>query len=366
MELTARLRALLDKVLQEAVMGAARRIRHLVLTRLREVGARGERADGAGAAAGKVYAVARRLPAPVKLAVTGTPLENSLRDLWALFSLVAPGLFPDPEHFNEHFRQPIEGGGAPERLATLRRRIRPLLLRRTKEQVAADLPPKVEQVVEVALTPQHRRLYDRHLQRERQRVLGLLDDVQRNRFVIFRSLTLLRQLSLDPALVDPDLPAVAAAKVDVLAQMLEEVAREGHRALVLSSFTGFLSRVRSRLDADGVGYCYLDGRTRDRPRRIEQWRSGDDPVFLISLKAGGTGLTLTEVDYVFVLNPWWNPAVEAQAVDRAHRIGQTRTVMVYRLVSAGTIEDKVLAAAATQARPVQTPSSRATRAPRAP
>ena len=293
--------------------------------------------------AAKAYAVARRLPAPVKLAVTGTPLENSLLDLWALFSLVAPGLFPDREHFDEHYRRPIEAGGAPERLATLHRRIRPLMLRRTKEQVAADLPPKVEQVVEVALAPQHRRLYDRHLQRERQRVLGLLDDVQRNRFAILRSLTLLRQLSLDPALVAPDLPAVAAAKVDVLAGMLEEVAREGHRALVFSSFTGFLSRVRSRLDADGVGYCYLDGRTRDRPRRIEQWRSGDDPVFLISLKAGGTGLTLTEADYVFVLDPWWNPAVEAQAVDRAHRIGQTRTVMVYRLVSAGTIEEKVLA-----------------------
>jgi superfamily II DNA or RNA helicase len=293
--------------------------------------------------AAKAYAVARRLPAPVKLAVTGTPLENSLMDLWALFSLVAPGLFPDPEPFTEHYRRPIESGAAPERLATLRRRIRPLMLRRTKEQVAADLPPKVEQVVEVALTAQHRRVYDRHLQRERQRVLGLLDDVQRNRFVIFRSLTLLRQLSLDPALVDPDLPAVAAAKVDVLAQMLQEVVREGHRALVFSSFTGFLSRVRSRLDADGVRYCYLDGRTRDRPRRIEQWRSGDDPVFLLSVKAGGTGLTLTEADYVFVLDPWWNPAVEAQAIDRAHRIGQTRTVMAYRLVSSDTIEEKVLA-----------------------
>ncbi|HWH28952.1 MAG TPA: DEAD/DEAH box helicase [Mycobacteriales bacterium] len=289
------------------------------------------------------YAVARRVQAPVRLAVTGTPLENSLLDLWAMYSLVAPGLFPDPRHFTEHYRRPIESGHAPERLATLRRRIRPLLLRRTKEQVAADLPPKVEQVVEVELTPAHRRLYDRHLQRERQRVLGLLDDVQRNRFAILRSLTVLRQLSLDPALVDPGLPAVAAAKIDVLAEMLAEVAREGHRALVFSSFTGFLSRVRARLDADGVGYCYLDGRTRDRPKRIEQFRTGDDPAFLISLKAGGTGLTLTEADYVFVLDPWWNPAVEAQAVDRAHRIGQTRTVMVYRLVAAGTIEEKVLA-----------------------
>jgi superfamily II DNA or RNA helicase len=292
----------------------------------------------------KTYQCARRLPAPFKLAITGTPLENSLMDLWSMLSITAPGLFPNPQRFSDLYRKPIESGQSPEQLATLRRRVRPLMLRRTKDQVAADLPPKVEQVLEVTLNPQHRRVYDKHLQRERQRVLGLLGDLQKNRIAIFRSLTLLRQLSLDASLVDEQHAGkVRSSKIDVLLEQLREVVDEGHRVLVFSQFTGFLSLVRDRLDEDGIGYCYLDGRTRNRPRRIAEFTQGDAPVFLISLKAGGVGLTLTEADYVFVLDPWWNPAAEAQAIDRAHRIGQTRTVMVYRMVATGTIEEKVVA-----------------------
>ncbi|MHB1491677.1 MAG: DEAD/DEAH box helicase, partial [Cellulomonas sp.] len=230
-----------------------------------------------------------------------------------------------------------------ERLALLRRRIRPLMLRRTKEQVAADLPPRIEHVVEVELAPRHRAVYDRHLHRERQRVLGLLDDFDGNRFEIFRSLMLLRRLSLDPSLVDTAHVGVPATKLDVLDDMLREIVADGHRVLVFSQFTGVLDRVRTRLDARDVAHCYLDGTTRRRPQVIERFRAGDAPVFLISLKAGGFGLNLTEADYVIVLDPWWNPAVEAQAVDRAHRIGQSRTVMVYRLVATGTIEEKVMA-----------------------
>jgi superfamily II DNA or RNA helicase len=292
----------------------------------------------------KTYQCARRLPAPFKLAITGTPLENSLMDLWSMLSITAPGLFPDPQRFTELYRKPIESGSSSEQLAILRRRIRPLMLRRTKDQVATDLPPKIEQVLEVELNPKHRRVYDKHLQRERQRVLGLLDDLQRNRFQIFRSLTLLRQLSLDPSLVDDQHAGkIRSSKIDVLMEQLREVVDEGHRVLVFSQFTGFLSLVRSRLQAEGIGHCYLDGRTRNRPKRIVEFTDGDDPVFLISLKAGGVGLTLTEADYVFVLDPWWNPATEAQAVDRAHRIGQDKTVMVYRLVATDTIEQKVVA-----------------------
>ena len=292
----------------------------------------------------KTYSCARRLPAPFKLAITGTPLENSLMDLWSMLSITAPGLFPDPQTFSELYRRPIENGSSPEQLATLRRRIRPLMLRRTKDQVATDLPPKIEQILEVELNPKHRKVYDKHLQRERQRVLGLLDDLQRNRFQIFRSLTLLRQLSLDPSLVDDQYTGkIPSSKIDVLVEQLREVVDEGHRVLVFSQFTSFLSLVRSRLDAEGIGHCYLDGRTRNRPKRIAEFTGGDAPVFLISLKAGGVGLTLTEADYVFVLDPWWNPAAEAQAVDRAHRIGQDKTVMVYRLVATGTIEEKVVA-----------------------
>ncbi|HET7279468.1 MAG TPA: DEAD/DEAH box helicase [Dermatophilaceae bacterium] len=292
----------------------------------------------------KTYQVARRLPAPFKLAITGTPLENSLMDLWALLSIVAPGLFPSPQRFTELFRRPIESGQAPELLATLRRRIRPLMLRRTKEFVARDLPPKVELVLEVSLNPQHRRVYQTRLQRERQRVLGMLDDVNRNRIAILRSLTVLRQLSLDVSLVDDSLAGkVRSSKIDALIETLGEVLAEGHRALVFSQFTGFLKLVRARLDAEGIGHVYLDGRTRNRPARIAEFTDGDAPVFLISLKAGGAGLTLIEADYVFVLDPWWNPATEAQAVDRTHRIGQDKTVMVYRLVAEGTIEEKVVA-----------------------
>ena len=228
-------------------------------------------------------------------------------------------------------------------LAALRRRIRPLMRRRTKEQVAAELPPKQEQVLEVVLNPKHRKIYDTHLQRERRKVLGLVDDLQQNRFTIFRSLTLLRQLALDASLVDEGYDGVRSSKADAFLEHLQEVVAEGHRALVFSSFTGFLGTVRKRLDDAGLPYAYLDGRTRNREQCIDEFRSGRAPVFLISLKAGGSGLNLTEADYVYVLDPWWNPAVEAQAVDRAHRIGQDKSVMVYRLVAADTIEEKVVA-----------------------
>ncbi|MFC9790197.1 SNF2-related protein [Rhodococcus sp. NPDC127528] len=291
----------------------------------------------------KAYQCMRRIEAPTKVAITGTPMENNLMELWSLLSIAAPGLFPNPTKFGEFYRKPIETGGDAELLARLRRRIRPLILRRTKEQVASDLPAKQEQVLEVELTPRHRQLYDTQLQRERQKILGLVEDVDANRFTILQSLTLLRRLCLDAALVDEAHASVGSAKIDALLEQLADVIDGGHRALVFSQFTGFLDRVRARLDAEGVGYTYLDGRTRDRAKVLGEFKSGDAPVFLISLKAGGFGLNLTEADYCFLLDPWWNPASEAQAVDRTHRIGQTRNVMVYRLIAKDTIEEKVLA-----------------------
>ncbi|KGN37137.1 helicase [Knoellia subterranea KCTC 19937] len=293
----------------------------------------------------KTYAAVRRLPARVTFALTGTPLENSLMDLWSLLSIVAPGLHPRPQLFKEQWAKPIENGSSPELLATLRRRIRPLMLRRTKESVAADLPPKQEQILHVALNPKHRAIYDRHLARERQRLLGLIDDLDGNRIAILRALTVLRQMALDPSLVDAEAYGGVApsAKVEALVEQVAELAAEGHRALVFSQFTGFLSLVRARLEEEGIEYAYLDGSTRDRADVVSGFRTGDAPVFLISLKAGGFGLTLTEADYVFVLDPWWNPAAENQAIDRAHRIGQTKSVNVYRLVSTDTIEEKVVA-----------------------
>jgi superfamily II DNA or RNA helicase len=297
----------------------------------------------------KIYQCARRLPAPFKLAITGTPMENNLMELWSLLSITAPGLFPEPGRFREYYAKPIERQGDAALLAQLRRRIKPLVKRRTKEQVASDLPVKQEQVLEVELHSRHRKLYQTHLQRERQKVLGLLADVNANRFTILSSLTRLRQLSLHAALVDSEHWDLPCSKIDTLVGLLADVAGGGHRALVFSQFTRFLAVVRERLDAAGISHCYLDGKTRDRAEELRRFKEGTDPVFLISLKAGGFGLNLTEADYCFLLDPWWNPAAEEQAIDRTHRIGQTRNVMVYRLIAKDTIEEKVMALKARKA-----------------
>ena len=322
------------------------------------------------------YKAVRRLRAPSTIAITGTPLENSLMDLWALMSIAAPGLLPDPERFGQVYRKPIDRGDT-EALGRLRRRMRPFLLRRTKEQVAADLPAKTEQVLAVELSAKHRKAYDQRLARERQRILGLLEeDTAQSRFIALKALTTLRQMALDPALVDGDggndgSGTIAArgakgakdkaaatppegqrrsgrrpspsAKVEVLLEHLGPIVSEGHRALIFSQFTRYLSGVREHLEDAGVRTAYMDGSTPDRQKVIDAFRAGGADVFLISLKAGGFGLTLTEADYVFLLDPWWNPQAEEQAVDRTHRIGQDKPVMVYRLVSADTIEEKVMA-----------------------
>ena len=291
----------------------------------------------------RVHECARDLATPFKLAITGTPMENNLLELHALFTIVAPGLFPSLRRFTEEYVRTIERGDSPAVLARLRRRIRPLLLRRTKELVAPELPPKQEQLLEIELNPRHRALYDTFLQRERQKLFGLIDDLDKNRFIVFRSLTLLRLLSLDASLVDEKYAGVPSSKLDALLDQLDDVVAEGHRALVFSQFTSYLKKAAARLDARGIAYCYLDGSTLRRSEVIDRFKSGVEPVFLISLKAGGFGLTLTEADYVFLLDPWWNPATETQAIDRTHRIGQRRNVMVYRMVATGTIEEKVMA-----------------------
>ena len=299
--------------------------------------------------ASQTYQRIKALPVSFKVAMSGTPLENNLMELWSLFSITAPGLFASPERFAEYYRVPIERRGDAQRLSQLRRRVRPLLLRRTKEQVATDLPDKQEQVLELDLNARHHKVYQTYLQRERQKVLGLLDDMTKNRFEIFRSLTLLRQASLDVSLVDAKHAGVSSTKLDALMEMLEDIVGDGHRVLVFSQFTRFLALARARIRAAGIEHCYLDGRTRNRPAVIAGFREGVAPVFLISLKAGGFGLNLTEADYCILLDPWWNPATEAQAVDRVHRIGQTRKVMVYRLVAKDTLEEKVMALKAKKA-----------------
>jgi SNF2 family DNA or RNA helicase len=243
--------------------------------------------------------------------------------------------------------------GAPyreRRLARLRARLRPFVLRRTKELVAPELPDRQEQELRVDLSPAHRAIYDTVLQRERQKVLGLLADLDSNRFIVFRSLTLLRMLALAPSLVDAGDRGIPSSKLEALRERLRELIAEGHRALVFSQFTSYLDLVRADLEAHGIAYEYLDGSTRRRSEVISAFRQGTAPVFLISLKAGGFGVTLTEADYVFLMDPWWNPAAEAQAIDRTHRIGQTRPVNVYRMIASGTIEEKVVALQQRKAR----------------
>lgn len=289
-----------------------------------------------------IYKALRSLRTPWAFAVTGTPVENSLSDLWALLSLTDPGLLPSWTTFTQAMRKPIEDEGDEEALARLHRLVAPFMLRRTKEEVASDLPDKVETLVHIDLGAEHRRIYEQALMRERAKILDLAGDSAK-RIDLLASITRLRQLALDPALVDPAYGAAGSAKIEYLADALDEIVPRGHRALVFSQFTSFLARIRDVLERRGVRVVQLDGSTRDREGVIDDFCSGRAPVFLISLKAGGTGLTLTEADYVYVMDPWWNPAAEAQAVDRAHRIGQEKKVNVYRLVAADTIEDRVVA-----------------------
>lgn len=288
------------------------------------------------------YRALRDLDAPWKLAVSGTPIENSLSDLWSLLSLTCPGFLPPWETFQQQVRRPIENGSDPAMLARLSAYVAPFVLRRTKEEVAPDLPDKIVDVVRVDLGKEHRHIYDQFLARERARILDLLRDVDANRMSVLASITRLRQLALDPALVEESYAHVGSAKIEYLADRLDEIVPLGHQALVFSQFTSFLERIRHMLERRGISVVQLDGSTRGRAEVIEKFRSGQAQVFLISLKAGGSGLTLTEADYVYVMDPWWNPAAEEQAIDRAHRIGQTKKVNVYRMVATDTIEAKVV------------------------
>lgn len=294
----------------------------------------------------KSYMNIRKLNAKTRLALTGTPMENNTMEFWSIFSIVAPGLFGPPEHFRETFQRPIEKENNTELLSRLRSRIRPFFLRRKKDVVAKELPPKTEQVLSLDMHPKHQKLYDLHLQRERQRVLGLLSEaggMQKHRFAVFKSLMKMRRLSLHPGLIDDRHRGVPSVKLNELLEQVKTLASEGHKMLIFSQFTSFLAYVRSHLDSAGFDYLYLDGATKNRGELVRRFQADETKkIFLISLKAGGFGLNLTAADYCFILDPWWNPAVEMQAIDRAHRIGQTKNVFVYKMITKDTIEEKVL------------------------
>ncbi len=288
---------------------------------------------------------ARALRARHRLALSGTPLENHLSELWALFEFLNPGMLGRSTAFRRLTRKGVGDGIDREGRALLARALRPFLLRRTKEQVAKDLPDKTEQTLYCEMPPKQRRLYRELATHYRETLLakGAGQALAGSRMHVLEALLRLRQAACHPGLLDVSRQAEDCAKLDALMPLLDEIIDEGHKALVFSQFTSMLAIVRDRLDRAGIVYEYLDGQTRKRKQHVDRFQSDDAcPLFLISLRAGGLGLNLTAADYVFILDPWWNPAVESQAIDRTYRIGQTRHVMAYRLVCKDSVEEQIL------------------------
>ena len=291
------------------------------------------------------HQTAKALYADRKLALTGTPVENRLADAWALFDLLVPGLLGDRRSFTRNFSSPIESGGDPVAKAHLARKLRPFLLRRTKEAVATELPRKSILPLMITPAPAQMALHEsqRLLMQERVRNEIARVGLMRAQIVVLTALTRLRQICCDPRLISKDGARPApSAKLDRLLELLDEMIPEGRRIIVFSQFTSMLDLIKPELDARGIAWTEITGATRDRVTPVARFQSGEVPVILISLKAGGAGLNLTAADTVILYDPWWNPAIEAQAIDRAHRIGQTKPVFVYRMVAAGTIEEKIL------------------------
>ena len=279
----------------------------------------------------------RLLRAERRLALSGTPVENHPGELWSLFEFLNPGMLGRLVRLRE--------SSTESETALLARAVRPFVLRRTKEQVLQELPQKNEQTILCPLEGRQRKLYD-EIRRHYQRSLSArIEDagLARSKMWVIEALLRLRQAACHPELLERSGGEDGSAKLDALLPRLEEVVSEGHKALVFSQFTTFLAIVRRLLDERGISYEYLDGKTRDRKQRVDRFQTEPDcGLFLVSLKAGGLGLNLTAADYVFILDPWWNPAVEAQAIDRAHRIGQSRPVFAYRLIAEDTVEEKIL------------------------
>ena len=284
---------------------------------------------------------ARALIARHRLVLTGTPIENRLTDLWSLFAFAQPGLLGGQAAFRRQYNEK-----EPAALARLHRRVHHFLLRRTKAEAAPDLPPRTEDEIVVELEPEQRQLYDAELKRARAQLLGIettraLDKV---RFNILASLLRLRQICCHPALIDPAHAELPSAKLDALLERLEELQEEGHQVLVFSQFVEMLELIRTRLVGAGIGHLMLTGKTENRAELVNTFQTDTTKtVFLLSLKAAGFGLNLTAASYAILYDPWWNPAVEAQAIDRTHRIGQTRPVFAYRLLAENTVEQKIRA-----------------------
>ncbi len=280
---------------------------------------------------------AKALSAEFKLALTGTPIENSIQDLFSISDFANPGFLNGR---NSSANLKID----QETLGMLTRAFKPIILRRTKTQVLKDLPEKVEQTIFVELEPKQMKIYNDLKKFYQSQLMTEIKTVgiQKSRIKILAALLRLRQAALHPGLIDPQFSDSESAKFNILFEMLTEIIAEGNRILIFSQFTSLLSLLKVELKRRKINFCYLDGKTKNRQEVIADYKNNQSPIFLLSLKAGGVGLNLTEANYVFLLDPWWNPAVEAQAIDRVHRIGQKNGVNAYRLVAKNTVEEKII------------------------
>jgi SNF2 family DNA or RNA helicase len=285
---------------------------------------------------------AMRLDGKFKLITTGTPIENHLGELWNLFRFINPGLLGTYKQFNARFGIPIEKHHDRDARRKLKKIIRPFMLRRIKSQVLDELPPRTEVTLRVEMKPEEVQFYEALRQQALENIESSAEKSGRH-LQILAEIMKLRRACCNPKLIMPT-TKISSTKLEVFAQVVDELLGSRHKALVFSQFTGHLALIREYLDKKGIVYKYLDGTTptKERQRQVETFQEGEGDLFLISLKAGGLGLNLTAADYVIHMDPWWNPAVEDQAADRAHRIGQTRPVTVYRLVTANTIEEKIV------------------------
>lgn len=277
-----------------------------------------------------------------RIALSGTPIENHLGELWSIFSFINPGLLGSIKHYQNKFSTPIETKQLPDRIHALRALVQPYILRRIKSDVLKELPPKTEQTIHVEPTEQEATFYEALRRKTEERMKDLL--AENDRLKVLTAITKLRQACCDSSLVDSSL-SIENSKLNAFIETVKNIIENGHKALVFSQFVSFLDIIRKRIEAENIHYQYLDGTTSaaNRKKAVEAFQGGEGELFLLSLKAGGSGLNLTAADYVIHMDPWWNPAVEDQASDRAHRIGQERPVTIYRFVMRNTIEEKIIA-----------------------
>ncbi|VAW29403.1 Snf2 family helicase, partial [hydrothermal vent metagenome] len=286
----------------------------------------------------------RKLQAKYRLILTGTPIENSTMDLWSQMSFINPGLLGHQNFFKKQFQIPIEKQNNEDKLSKLYSLIKPFIMRRHKSQVAKDLPKKVENIHYSTMTTLQAEMYEETKNMYRNEILSHIDQhgMGKSRMMLLQGLTKLRLMANHPKMADPEYVG-DSGKLDDMMHMLTNTLSEGHKILIFSQFVKHLSIVKELIETRGFDYCYLDGATKNRQAEVERFQENDDvKIFLISIKAGGLGLNLTEADYVFLLDPWWNPAVEAQAIDRAHRIGQKKKVFTYKFITKNTVEEKIL------------------------